>query len=141
MHQDTEYYMTQMSDEPEYRLAKEMYLDQRRRKEIGKIIGEARYQGLSKDETRELVREFFSDARDLQDRFDDMMQQFWWDDWPFIECIAYDEAGLEKCRCESCVAIKTQRMHREEQAREFEAMLEDLREKAKKPWYKGWEVP
>ena len=139
MHQDTSFYMDMMNDEPEYELARELHLSREKRSKIGEILYEARRGDATKASLLEAIRAVLD--IDEQHNFDVVMNYSWWRDWPWVECIAVDEETMKSCRCNSCVAIKVRQSHRERQDREFEAMLEELRERAAKPFYKDWEVP
>lgn len=139
MHQDTEFYMGMMDNEPEYGLARELHLSRGKRARIGSILDSARREGSAKEEILSQIREILD--IDEQHNFDVVMGWSWWQDWPWVECTAIDEETMQGCRCDSCVAIKVRKLHQERQDREFEAMLDELRTRAAKPFYKDWEVP
>lgn len=139
MHQDTSYAFDDYEDEPAQRLSRELQLPAEQRHKIIEILDDARRNDLSRENTLLAVRSVLKPYQ--QDMFDRVMGWSWWKDWPWVTCTAFDEASMQSCSCDSCIHYRVERSRREQQDREFEAMLDELRERAKKPFYKDWEVP
>jgi len=140
MHEDTSHAMDRWDEEPEHRLAKELHLDREITKKVGDILYDAQRNDLSRRNTLLAVRSVLKPYQ--QEQFDQIITWSWWQDWPFgRECIANDEESMMACPCDSCASYRMNKSHRERQAERFESMLDDLREKAEKPFYRGWKVP